>query len=166
MAFGTGLRPSEQFALKWSRLDWKRRKLQVVEGWRDGEITGLKVLSAHREVDLLPPVLRALQRQRLVAAGSELVFPNTRGGYMRLDNFRHRAWYPALEKAKLPKRDLYTTRHTFATHALAAGEDPGWVAKMLGHTTLQMIFTTYYRYLPNLVRQDGSLLAERLRRVR
>jgi integrase len=135
----------------------------IHEHRRDGEITGLKVLSAHREVDLLPPVVRALHQQRLVAGGSELVFPNIRGGYMRLDNLRHRAWYPALEKAKLQKRDLYTTRHTFATHALAAGEDPGWVAKMLGHT---MIFTTYYRYLPNLVRRDGSLLAKRLRRMR
>ncbi len=75
-------------------------------------------------------------------------------------------WYPALEKAELAQRDLYTTRHTFATHAPAAGEDPGWVAKMLGHTTLQMIFTTYYRYLPNLVRRDGTLLAKRLGRPR
>ena len=108
MAFGTGLRPSEQLALKWSRVDWKRNKLQA-EGWRDGKITGLKIFSAHREVDLLPPVLRALQRQRLVAAGRELVFPNFRGGYMRLDNLRHRVWYPALKKAKVQKRDLYTT---------------------------------------------------------
>jgi len=83
---------------------------------------------------------------------------------MQLDNLRHRVGYPALEKAKLEKRDLYTTRHTFATHALASSEDPGWVAKMLGHTTLQMIFTTYYRYLPNLVRRDGSLLARKLAR--
>jgi integrase len=51
-------------------------------------------------------------------------------------------------------------------HALASGEDPGWVAKMLGHTTLQMIFTTYYRYLPNLTRRDGTLLAKRLGRSR
>ena len=64
------------------------------------------------------------------------------------------------------RRDFYTTRHTFATHALAAGEDSGWVAKMLGHTTLQMIFTTYYRHLPNLVRRDGTLLAKRLGRPR
>jgi integrase len=164
VAFGTGLRPSEQLALKWDRIDWKRKRAIVVEGWRDGEITTLKVVSAHREVDLLPPVLRALQKQKLVAGGSELVFPNSRGKYMRLDNLRHRVWYPALAKAKLAQRDLYTTRHTFATHALAAGEDPGWVAKMLGHTTLQMIFMTYYQYIPNLTRKDGSLLAKRLSR--
>lgn len=162
VAFGTGLRPSEQLALKWSRIDWNRRTASVIEGWRDGQITALKVASAQRDVDLLPPVLRALERQRLVAGGSDLVFPNARGDYMRLDNLRHRVWYPALEKAKLSQRDLYTTRHTFATHALAVGEDPGWVAKMLGHTTLQMIFMTYYRYLPNLTRRDGTLLAKHL----
>jgi integrase len=49
---------------------------------------------------------------------------------------------------------------------MAAGEDPGWVAKVLGHTTLQIIFTTYYRYLPNLLRRDGVLLAKQLGRRR
>src|SRR5437899_8882133 len=90
VAFGTGLRPSEQLALKWPRVDWKRKTAHIVEGWRDGEITALKVASAQREVDLLPAVLRALERQRLMAGGSELVFPNSRGDYMRLDNLRHR----------------------------------------------------------------------------
>jgi integrase len=85
---------------------------------------------------------------------------------MRVDNLRHRVWYPALKKAKLERRDLYTTRHTFATQALAAGEDPGWIAKILGHTTLQMILTTYDQCLPNLTRRDGSLLATQLGRQR
>jgi hypothetical protein len=62
------------------------KRLQVVEGWRDGEIWGSRSSPPTARVDLLPPVLRALQRQRLVAARSELVFPNVRGGYTRLDN--------------------------------------------------------------------------------
>ena len=75
--------------------------------------------------------------------------------------------YPGADSHRLRKRrDLYNTLHTFATHALASGEEPGWVARMLGHTTLQVIFTTYYWYLQNLVRRGGSLLAKRLRRVR
>ena len=74
-------------------------------------------------------------------------------------NFRQRIWYPALKKAGLRQRDFYNTRHTFATHALASGEDPGWVAKMLGHTTLLMLTTRYYHYVPNLTK-DGSLLAQ------
>ncbi len=39
-------------------------------------------------------------------------------------------------------------------------------AKMLGHTTLLMLMTLYYRYIPNLTRQDGSLLAWQLGRQR
>src|SRR5262249_54366453 len=73
-------------------------------------------------------------------------------------------WYPA--KAGLRSRDLYNTRHTFATPTLASGGDPGWVAKMLGDTTLTMLVTRYYGYVPNLVRQDGALLAAQLDRRR
>ena len=105
-------------------------------------------------------------RQRLIAGGTELVFPNRRGRHLSIGNIRRRVWYPTLEKASLKPRDLYNARHTFATHALASGEDPGWVAKMLGHTTLSMLVTRYYRYVPNLVRRDGSLLAKQLGRRR
>jgi integrase len=75
-------------------------------------------------------------------------------------------WYTALKHAGLTRRDLYNTRHTFATHGLASGEDPGWVAKMLGHTTLLMLMTRYYHYIPNLTRQDGTPLAKQLGRPR
>jgi len=75
-------------------------------------------------------------------------------------------WYTAFEKAGLTRRDLYNTRHTSATHAVASGEDPGWVAKLLGPTTLLMRMTRYYRYIPNFTRQDGSHLARQLGRRR
>jgi integrase len=162
VALGTGLRPSEQVALRWERIDWKRNLIEVREGWRKGQRTTLKVASANRDIDLLPPVRKALEQQRLIAGGSELVFPNRLGGHVNVNNLRNRIWYPALKKAGLKPRDLYNTRHTFATHALASGEDPGWVAKMLGHTTLLMLTTRYYRYIPNLTRRDGILLARRL----
>ena len=44
--------------------------------------------------------------------------------------------------------------------------EPGWVAKMLGHTTLLMLTTRYYSYIPNLTRRDGTLLAKWLQRRR
>jgi integrase len=43
-----------------------------------------------------------------------LVFPATRGGYVGLDTWRNREWYPALEAAGI-KRGPYHLRHTFAT---------------------------------------------------
>jgi integrase len=166
VAFGTGLRPSEQLALSWPHIDWERKVIRVREGWREGQRTRLKTAGSHRDVDILPPVRRALEEQRLIAGDNPLVFPNRLGGHINLRNLRRRVWYPALAKAGLRRRDLYNTRHTFATHALASGEDPGWVAKMLGHTTLTMLMTRYYRYVPNLTRKDGTLLSRRLGRPR
>lgn len=166
VAFGTGLRPSEQIALTWDRIDWERNVIEVRAGWREGQSTRLKTAASQRDVDLLPSVRRALEGQRMIAGGSELVFPNRFGKHMNLRNLRRRVWSPALARAGLKRRDLYNTRHTFATHALASGEDPGWVAKMLGHTTLTMLMTRYYRYVPNLTRRDGTLFDRQLVRRR
>ena len=79
VAFGTGLRPSEQIALRQEAIDWGRNKILVREGWRHGQPTRLKTRASLREVDILPPVRRALAEQRKIAGAHELVFPNIRG---------------------------------------------------------------------------------------
>ena len=38
---------------------------------------------------------------------------------------------------------------------LASGENPEWIAKLMGHANTQMLFTVYSRFVPNLTRQDG-----------
>jgi hypothetical protein len=43
---------------------------------------------------------------------------------------------------------------------LSAGEDIGWVQNMMGHSSLQMIFTRYYAWIPKKTRQDGSAFME------
>lgn len=47
-------------------------------------------------------------------------------------------------------------------NALAAGEDPSWVAATLGHTSPEMLFSVYARYIPNRTRRDGSALLSRM----
>ncbi len=34
--------------------------------------------------------------------------------------------------------------------------DETWIARQLGHSTTEMLFRVYSRYVPNLTRQDGS----------
>ena len=48
------------------------------------------------------------------------------------------------------------TRHTFATIMLSEGENIGWVQNMLGHSSLQMIFTRYYAWIPRKTRTTGQ----------
>ncbi len=43
---------------------------------------------------------------------------------------------------------------------LDAGELPGWVQKMMGQETLQIIHDRYYSYIKNYQRDDGSAFME------
>ena len=56
---------------------------------------------------------------------------------------------PALQRAVLRLRSAYQTRHTFASNALAAGENPAWISAMLGHRSAEMLFEVYARWVPN-----------------
>ena len=67
---------------------------------------------------------------------------------MNPDHYRDVVWKKALEKAGLEYRPPMQTRHTFATMMLSSGEDIGWVQNMMGHSSLQMIFTRYYAWIP------------------
>jgi integrase len=68
----------------------------------------------------------------------------------------NRVWYPALRRLGFKRRKPYQTRHTTATLWLAAGENPEWIARQMGHSTTRMLFTVYSRFVPNLTRMDGS----------
>lgn len=43
---------------------------------------------------------------------------------------------------------------------LDAGELPGWIQRMMGHETLQMIHERYYSYIKNYQRDDGKASME------
>ena len=71
-----------------------------------------------------------------------LLFPAPEGGHLGIENWRSRAWYPALEAAGISKRGPYHLRHTFATEALAAGVSTFELSRVMG-TSLQMIDQHY-----------------------
>ena len=50
-------------------------------------------------------------------------------------------------------------RHTFATLTISVGENINWAARMLGHKSPVVTLERYNRYVPNLTREDGKLLA-------
>ena len=71
-------------------------------------------------------------------------------------------WKPGLKKAGLSPQSMYQTRHTFTTLMLDAGEHPGWVQKMMGHETMQMIYEKYYSYIRNYERDEGGAFMEKV----
>jgi integrase len=90
------------------------------------------------------------------------VFQAPNGGPIHYRNVSNRVWYPTLRELGLRRRNPYQTRHKAATLWLAAGESPEWIARQLGHTYTNMLFSTYSRYVPNLTRRDGSAVEQLL----
>ena len=163
VAFFTGMRPSEQIALKWDNIDFNRSKINVVDARVMGEESSPKTVASRRSIDMLPPVKEALERQsEKTFLCSPYVFASKKGNIVDIGNLRKRTWYPALKVAELKRRTMYEARHTFATLMLSAGENPSWIARMMGHTSVEMLFNKYSGFIPNITHQDGTAFMGKL----
>ena len=152
----TGLRTGEADGLQWEDIDFERNQLHVQRTYsRDGD-GDTKTESSKRVVPLVPQVKEALLvQQTLKIEGCPWVFHSAAGNPIDVVNFTNRVWYPLLRYLGLKLRPPYQMRHTAATLMLASGENPEWVAKVLGHATTEMLFRVYSRFVPNLTRNDG-----------
>jgi len=157
--FFTGMRPSELHGLTWDKIDFDRKEIvvDVTLNTTDMEDDETKTPTSQRIIDMNPLVLNALrsQKQRFGRV-SPYVFCNSAGSPIDTKNFQIRVWNTALTSLGLMIRRPYQTRHTAATLWLSSGENPEWIARQLGHSSTQMLFTTYSRWVPNLTRKDGS----------
>ena len=155
--FFTGMRTGEINGLKWKYVDFDRDLIRVREVFSDGETeSDAKTEHSLRDIPMLPMVREALLQQREQRhPASEYVFTSREGNPIDAHNFANRIWYPLLRFLGIEKRRPYQTRHTTATLMLASGENPEWIARLMGHANTQMLFTVYSRFVPNLTRQDG-----------
>ena len=152
----TGLRTGEVNGLQWDDIDFDAGVIRVVRTVsRDGD-GDTKTDGSKRDIPMVPPVRIALESQRQAALpGCVWVFHTMHGHPVDAVNFTNRVWYPLLRHLGLKRRPPYQMRHTAASLMLASGENPEWVAKVLGHATTEMLFRVYSRFVPNLTRNDG-----------
>ncbi len=157
--FFTGMRTGEVHGLKWKYVDFQRRLILVRESIVLGEEDDLKTDSSQRDIQMTQLVYEALMAQHARTGKlSAYVFCNQAGNPIDNKNFINRVWAPLLRNLGLTHRKAYQMRHTAATLWLASGEAPEWIARQLGHTTTEMLFRVYSRFVPNLTRQDGSAI--------
>jgi len=152
----TGLRPSEQVALKWTDIDGNYIFIERSRV-KNKEKEDLKSSDSRRAIEIRPSMQKILADQRKLNSSfdSPYVFINTKGRPILQDKLREH-WARAMKKSGLRYRRMYECRHTFASWALGAGELPEWTARTLGHVDTSMIYKTYGRYIRNLLRQDGT----------
>ncbi|WP_168391290.1 site-specific integrase [Acinetobacter indicus] len=164
--FFTGMRTSEIDGLQWKNIDLQRREIHIREALVNGELGGTKTYGSDRTIQMSDRVYQAFLQQKMLNNGkSEFVFCNRDGGPLDYRLVNKRVWHPLLRFLGLTPRRAYQTRHTAATLWLAAGENPEWIARQLGHSTTEMLFRVYSRYIPNVTRRDGSAFEAMLEKL-
>lgn len=161
-AFWTGLRTSELIALRWEDVDLVGGTLSVRRAKVRKQVKAPKTKAGRRTVQLLEPASNALLAQREYSQlRGEEVFLNPRTGepWEHDGPIRKTAWQPALKRAGVRYRYPYQTRHTFASTLLSAGENPVWVANLMGHKDWAMIIKVYGRWIPSIAPDAGKKVA-------
>ena len=164
--FFTGMRTSEIDGLRWQNVNFQRREIYIKEALVNGKLGDTKTFGSDRGIQMSERVYQALlEQKKMVKNRSEFVFSMRNGNPLDYRLVNRRVWHPLLRFLGLKSRRAYQTRHTAATLWLSAGENPEWIAKQLGHSTTEMLFRVYSRYVPNITRRDGSafeLMLEKL----
>ncbi len=158
----TGLRFGEASALRVGSLHLDKRRLTVVRS-----ITSVKgrliegPTKSHERRDLYFPsfLTEALRRQIAGRSKEQFVFTAPRGGNIRLDDWRPRTFYPAIDRINASRQkaadeagenpDLFPDitphdlRHTAASLAVSAGANVKALQRMLGHASASMTLDRY-----------------------
>jgi integrase len=156
----TGARPSELMALRWFDVDFIEKAIRINKARVRGVEGPPKSPNSHRTIPMLPPTEMALQylRKQYRSKDEDYVFQTKAGG--PLTKHLDRVWSKALKKAEVRHRPSYQLRHTFASMCLKEGISPGWISTVLGHSSLEMTFSRYARYIPDDFNEQPKKLVQ------
>ncbi|MCX5888473.1 MAG: site-specific integrase [Deltaproteobacteria bacterium] len=155
----TGLRTGEALGLRFDDFDLVKKVIHVERSLTCGVIGTTKTMAGERDVPLLRPLWELFEaRRRANHRASPWFFFSAHRGVLSLKKIRQ-IWRDFLDAVGIEPRVLYATRHTFASLAIAAGEDPLWVAKILGHERPDQLFLKYATFLEGM-KEDGKKFLE------
>jgi integrase len=156
LALLTGVRTGEALGLRFEDFDLGAEVIQIRRAITCGEIVTTKTASGERDLPLLRPLRELLHRRsRGNVEGSPWFFYSLREGRIMSRKALSRCWKGLLSAFEIEERPLYATRHTFASLAIASGEDPLWVAKVMGHSRPDQLFLKYSSFIEG-VKKDGE----------
>lgn len=166
-AIFTGLRPSEQMALVWNDYDPVAKTLNVDKAITDlsDEVEfGGKTYCSERIIKLSATAIHALECQKIhTHSMGKYIFhapPNRYNGYVE------RPWKGSrdllkqyktiLKNAGVRYRKPYSTRHTYASMQITAGENLAFMSKQLGHEDIAFTLKTYASWIANADPEAGN----------
>ena len=141
----TGCRSGEVLGLRWEDVALERNEVRLPDSKTGPRVVPLSPAAAR----VLAGVPRLAGNPWVIAGGK----PGER--LMQLAYY----WYPVRERAGLDDVRLHDLRHSFASRALALGEDLAMIGKLLGHQKIQT--TARYAHLArDSVKEAATLVAD------
>jgi integrase len=157
----SGARISESIGLRWGLVDFARSEITISESLsidRAGNgYTRIRKCTKSGSIRVLPmndqlrDLLEALPRGK----SDEIIFKTIRGKPISDHRFRQ-VWTLVLKAQGIDYRRPYILRHSLLSHAIDQGIPLTAVAYLAGHSSAQMIVSTYGHVIgrPNLPRID------------
>jgi integrase len=152
----TGCRRGEALGMKWSDVDFKRRRIAI----RRARVNSRTVLPKHRKkrdaprfVAITPAMedaLTGLRTFRYKRSGG-WVFASRNGTPLE-ETTAYRAWTrirTLLASYGVRPLTMHSLRHTFATLSLESGKSVKWVSQQLGHRDAALTLNVYAHALPD-----------------
>ncbi|MBC9786527.1 site-specific integrase, partial [Heliobacterium chlorum] len=174
LLLGTGMRVGELLALKWGDINLERGHIDVTKGTvlvknENGPnkthqiIQEPKTKNGYRRIPITEDLVRQLKRWQVLqyiermAEGEDyeddgLVVTTKKGRMVSQRNLATK-FHRLLAKAEIPKTNLHSLRHTYATRLLEAGVHPKVVQELLGHGSIRITLDTYSHVLPDVKKQ-------------
>lgn len=158
IAFRTGMRPSEIYALKWTDINLSKNFISVQRSIsRSGSKTKLtKTPSGRRRIDidsLLAQHLKLMKKEKNLF--QSYVFPSpphSRRNY-RIPWNVSKLLHGMCDKAGIEYRNFYSLRHSHATLLFEMGVHPKIVQERLGHSDIQITMNIYSHITPTIQQQ-------------
>ncbi|MGB7402176.1 MAG: site-specific integrase [Arcobacter sp.] len=146
----TGIRPGELISLKWSDIDFEKKRIAVDKTTVNGKVGDVKTQSSVRYIDLLPQLEDKLYELEKLTGNYEHLFLSSHKKPFFSHDILNLRFKKLLIKIGIKERTLYNLRHTFASQMISNiqnGIDILWVSKMLGHKDVSITLKVYAKYI-------------------
>lgn len=156
----SGLRIGEADAMTWDRVDLDQGRLEVTGTVTEAQgrlrVDEPKTRAGRRAIPM-PEFLRAVLALR-VGGRTEPIWPDTRGGFVRPNNWRRRVWHSAATRVDLAGMTPHQLRHTAVSYWIAAGADLKSIQVWAGHQSVTTVIDLY----GHLLDTSGGVVFEQL----
>ncbi|TWH03330.1 site-specific recombinase XerC [Ochrobactrum sp. J50] len=152
-AAATGLRASEQWALRWAHIDLENGHVSVetrVDAY--GEFDTTKSGAGRRTVPIGKAMVDQLKTWKAASKHNgvdDFVFTDSRGGFIRHTNFMKRDWKPLIAKTNAPDIGWHALRHYAISTWIEAGLPPKAVQTLAGHASYAITMNRYGHLFPS-----------------